>query len=408
MQILALDTSTAVAVGGRSCDGRTRSSSRERAGNAASERILPLIGEVLAEARHVAARRSTASPSARAPARSPACASRAASRRASRSAPICPSFGVPTLGAIAQSAWRDARLARVLACLDARMREVYVAAYRAKRRRMDARRRLRSCASPTTSPTPAVRGMAPATASPRIRRSRARLRLADVDATIIPDAQSVAEWRWPQLAAGEGVPAARGAAAVRAPPRRADDRRARRRAAPLAARRWPRCRSLRRSHRCAGVRSRAHDLPVVAALEARIHAAPWSERNFRDALAAGYSARVGVRARTHRRVWRADARPRRSAAAEPVRRARSAPQGTRPRAAAASSSTIARALGAEQLFLEVRVGNRAGDRALRSRRLRRRSRAASRTIRPPTRRRSARTRSSCAARWHAAASPPTP
>jgi ribosomal-protein-alanine N-acetyltransferase len=39
----------------------------------------------------------------------------------------------------------------------------------------------------------------------------------------------------------------------------------------------------------------AHDLPVVAALEARIHAAPWSERNFRDALAAGYSARVGVR-----------------------------------------------------------------------------------------------------------------
>jgi ribosomal-protein-alanine N-acetyltransferase len=39
----------------------------------------------------------------------------------------------------------------------------------------------------------------------------------------------------------------------------------------------------------------AQDLPVVAGLEARIHAAPWSERNFRDALAAGYSARVGVR-----------------------------------------------------------------------------------------------------------------
>ena len=39
----------------------------------------------------------------------------------------------------------------------------------------------------------------------------------------------------------------------------------------------------------------AHDLPVVAALEARIHAAPWTERNFRDALSAGYSARVGAR-----------------------------------------------------------------------------------------------------------------
>ncbi len=37
------------------------------------------------------------------------------------------------------------------------------------------------------------------------------------------------------------------------------------------------------------------DLPAIASLEARIHAAPWSEGNFRDALAAGYSMRVGVR-----------------------------------------------------------------------------------------------------------------
>ncbi|MBU6484892.1 MAG: ribosomal protein S18-alanine N-acetyltransferase [Betaproteobacteria bacterium] len=37
------------------------------------------------------------------------------------------------------------------------------------------------------------------------------------------------------------------------------------------------------------------DLPAIAALEARIHAAPWSEGNFRDALAAGYSMRVGTR-----------------------------------------------------------------------------------------------------------------
>lgn len=39
----------------------------------------------------------------------------------------------------------------------------------------------------------------------------------------------------------------------------------------------------------------ADDAAVVAALEARIHAAPWSVGNFRDALRAGYSARVGVR-----------------------------------------------------------------------------------------------------------------
>jgi ribosomal-protein-alanine acetyltransferase len=39
------------------------------------------------------------------------------------------------------------------------------------------------------------------------------------------------------------------------------------------------------------------DLAYVAALEAHIHAAPWTIGNFRDALAAGYSARVGERER---------------------------------------------------------------------------------------------------------------
>jgi ribosomal-protein-alanine N-acetyltransferase len=37
------------------------------------------------------------------------------------------------------------------------------------------------------------------------------------------------------------------------------------------------------------------DVAYVAALENEIHAAPWSIGNFRDALAAGYSARVGER-----------------------------------------------------------------------------------------------------------------
>ena len=39
----------------------------------------------------------------------------------------------------------------------------------------------------------------------------------------------------------------------------------------------------------------AGDVAYVAALEAHIHAAPWTAGNFRDALAAGYSARVGER-----------------------------------------------------------------------------------------------------------------
>src|SRR5450432_3043485 len=39
----------------------------------------------------------------------------------------------------------------------------------------------------------------------------------------------------------------------------------------------------------------ASDVAYVAALEAHIHAAPWTPDNFREALAAGYSARVGER-----------------------------------------------------------------------------------------------------------------
>lgn len=37
------------------------------------------------------------------------------------------------------------------------------------------------------------------------------------------------------------------------------------------------------------------DVAYVAALEAHIHAVPWTAGNFRDALAAGYSTRVGER-----------------------------------------------------------------------------------------------------------------
>ncbi len=37
------------------------------------------------------------------------------------------------------------------------------------------------------------------------------------------------------------------------------------------------------------------DVAYVAVLEAQIHAAPWTPDNFREALAAGYSARVGER-----------------------------------------------------------------------------------------------------------------
>lgn len=40
---------------------------------------------------------------------------------------------------------------------------------------------------------------------------------------------------------------------------------------------------------------RASDTVYVAALEAQVHAAPWTAGNFRDALAAGYAAQVAER-----------------------------------------------------------------------------------------------------------------
>ena len=100
----------------------------------------------------------------------------------------------------------------------------------------------------------------------------------------------------------------------------------------------------------------AHDLPVVAALEARIHAAPWSERNFRDARAAGYSARVGVRADriVAYGVLMLGPGEAQLLNLSVVPEARRAGLG---RALLMQFVDDARALGAEQLFLEVRIGN---------------------------------------------------
>ena len=102
----------------------------------------------------------------------------------------------------------------------------------------------------------------------------------------------------------------------------------------------------------------AHDLPVVAALELRIHAAPWSERNFRDALAAGYSARVGVRGE---RIVAYGVLMLGPGEAQLLNLS-VVPESRREglgRALLMQFIEDARRLYAEQLFLEVRVGNRA-------------------------------------------------
>jgi len=100
------------------------------------------------------------------------------------------------------------------------------------------------------------------------------------------------------------------------------------------------------------------DVAYVAALEAQIHAAPWTSGNFRDALAAGYSASVGVRegrivAYGVLMLAPGEAQILNLSVVPDARR-----EGLG-RALLRRFIDDARRLGAEQIFLEVRVSNAA-------------------------------------------------
>jgi ribosomal-protein-alanine acetyltransferase len=100
------------------------------------------------------------------------------------------------------------------------------------------------------------------------------------------------------------------------------------------------------------------DLAYVAALEAQIHLAPWTLGNFRDALAAGYCARAGERggrivAYGVLMLAPGEAQLLNLSVVPDARR-----QGLG-RLLLAQFVDDSRRLGAEQMFLEVRVGNAA-------------------------------------------------
>src|SRR5690242_17865920 len=127
MRVLSFDTSTewlTVAVG----DGASWATHRERAGAANSERILPAVDALLAQAGWQLADLNGiafgAGPGAFTGIRI-AC-SVAQGLALGADLPVVP---IPTLQALAQQAWRDHAATRVFACLDARMREVYLAFY---------------------------------------------------------------------------------------------------------------------------------------------------------------------------------------------------------------------------------------------------------------------------------------
>jgi len=127
MRVLSFDTSTewlTVAAG----DGVRWATHLERAGPANSERILPAVDAVLSEAgwrlTDLDGIAFGAGPGAFTGVRVACSVAQGLALGAS-----LPVVAIPTLLALAQQAWVDHAAKRVFACLDARMREVYVAFY---------------------------------------------------------------------------------------------------------------------------------------------------------------------------------------------------------------------------------------------------------------------------------------
>lgn len=204
MNILALDTSTewlSVAL----YDGQNSVALRERTGKASSQRILPAIGEILAQGgtslANVAGIAYGAGPGSFTGIRI-ACG---VAQGLAFAADV-PAFPVPTLAALAQAAWRAHAVSSVLACLDARMREVYVAAYRRNDNGWTALAEPVVC-KPDEVETPPGRWHGAGDGYAAWPQLAPRLGLADCDASIIPHAEAIAECAWPQVLAGQGVPA---------------------------------------------------------------------------------------------------------------------------------------------------------------------------------------------------------
>ena len=208
MKLLALDTATnwlSVA-----CGDETRwHELGEPSGEKHSQRVLPLIGEVLAEAGWAVADVDGiafgSGPGSFTGVRI-ACGV-AQGLAFGINAPL---VGVPTLLAMAHAAWREGGTTRAIVCLDARMREVYAAAYW----RQDDR--WHTCLEPAVVKPQEVRlpqsaggqwfGLGNGFAVyPELQSITGIARIAPSAA---PSARAIGELARPRFAAGEGVAAA--------------------------------------------------------------------------------------------------------------------------------------------------------------------------------------------------------
>lgn len=208
MWMLALDTSTewcSVAVG----DGRRWHERDVCAGQAHSERVLPMVSATLAEAGLALAQLDGlafgAGPGSFTGIRIGCGVVQGLALGAD-----LPVIAVPTLEALAQEARRRHGWTKVAACLDARMHEVYIAMYAAEG---DAWRALMqpAVANPSGLRLPDVDAetFGAGNGYGAYAALGVELGLAAVDADVRPTAKAIGELALPRLAAGEGVAAAR-------------------------------------------------------------------------------------------------------------------------------------------------------------------------------------------------------
>lgn len=203
MRLLAIDSSTdtlSVACG----DGRTFAVRAEQPGAAHAERALPRVREVLAECGFTLSSLDAiafgAGPGAFTGVRI-ACGI-AQGLALGSGVGVVP---VGTLEALAQEAWRAHDAISVVACLDARMREVYIACYE---RDGDAWRVVAPPAvtrPDTAMATPWAFGAGDGFAS--FPALAGRLGLAGFDATLRPTARAIGELAVPLVRRGEVVAA---------------------------------------------------------------------------------------------------------------------------------------------------------------------------------------------------------
>jgi tRNA threonylcarbamoyladenosine biosynthesis protein TsaB len=204
MRVLSFDTSTewlTVAAG----DGARWATHLERAGPANSERILPAVDAVLSEAGWRLTI-SMESPSVRPGAFTGVRVACSVAQGLALGANL-PVVAIPTLLALAQQAWLDHAAKRVFACLDARMREVYVAFYA---RHGDGWQTEREPAvlKPIDVSAPAGDGWEGAGDGFITYPTLASLSgVASVHADALPTARAIGELALPRFASGEGLAA---------------------------------------------------------------------------------------------------------------------------------------------------------------------------------------------------------